>query len=182
MIPVASGVGGDLEPFTNEPLTGFDVRTSTHRGDLVRTWIYGPAWQGYWLDPGRTVVVAPTDAQRRLITAANDVVTRLVDEIRPGRTVREIAALGARLRADTGTIDNATSETFPLLGHGNGLFWERPTIWLENEEHWTFWEGQTMGVETFLTHPEVGSVGLEQNIIVHEGSNELLTPVPLEWW
>ena len=47
--------------------------------------------------------------------------------------------------------------TFPLLGHGNGLFWERPTIWLdveENEERWTFWEGQTMGVETFLTHPE----------------------------
>ena len=71
------------------------------------------------------------------------------------------------------------------LGHGNGLFSERPTIWLDakqNEERWTFWEGQTMGVETFLSHPGVGSVGVEQNIIVHDGGNELLTPVALEWW
>lgn len=79
----------------------------------------------------------------------------------------------------------ATAEIFPLLGHSSGLFWERPTIWLaakQNEERWTFWEGQTMGVETFLSHPGVGSVGVEQNIIVHDGRNELLTPVALEWW
>jgi Xaa-Pro aminopeptidase len=75
-------------------------------------------------------------------------------------------------------------ETFPLLGHGNGLFWERPTIRLDveqNDVRWTFWEGQTMGVETFLSHPDVGSVGVEQNIIVHERGNEPLTPVSLEW-
>jgi Xaa-Pro dipeptidase len=187
MIPVASGTGADLDPFTNEPLTAFDVRISTHPGDLVRTWIYGPVWQGYWLDPGRTVVVGgdPSTAQRRLITAATDVVMRLIDEIRPGRSVREIAALGAKLRAETGTVDDATSETFPLLGHGNGLFWERPTIWLDveaNDDRWAFWEGQTMGVETFLTHPGVGSVGIEQNIIVHEGDNEVITQVPTDWW
>lgn len=187
MIPVASGTRRDLEAFTNEPLTGFDVRIDVGPGDLVRTWLYGPAWQGYWLDPGRTVVAGGTasDAQRRWISAANDVVTKLIEEIRPGRGVREIAEVGNRLRRETGTVDDATAETFPLLGHGNGLFWERPTIWLDveqNEERWTFWEGQTMGVETFLSHPDVGSVGVEQNIIVHERANELLTPVPLEWW
>lgn len=99
--------------------------------------------------------------------------------------MREIAELGARLRMDTGTVEDSTAETFPLLGHGNGLFWERPTIWLDveaNEERWIFWEGQTMGVEVFLSHPDVGSVGLEQNIIVREMGNELLTPVALEWW
>ncbi len=187
MIPVASGTGRDLEAFTNEPLTGFDVRIAVRAGDLVRTWIYGPAWQGYWLDPGRTVVAGgkPSGAQRRWITAANDVVMRLIDEIRPGRSVREIAELGGRLRKETGTVDDATAETFPLLGHGNGLFWERPTIWLDveaNEERWAFWEGQTMGVEVFLSHPDVGSVGVEQNIIVRETGNELLTPVALDWW
>jgi len=99
--------------------------------------------------------------------------------------VRKVAELGARLRRETGTVDDATAETFPLLGYGNGLFGERPTIWLDakqNEERWTFWEGQTMGVETFSSHPGVGSVGVEQNIIVHDGENELLTPVALEWW
>lgn len=187
MIPVASGTRRDLEAFTNEPLTGFDVRIALRSGDLVRTWIYGPVWQGYWLDPGRTVVAGgtPSDAQRRWISAANDLVMRLIDVIRPGRGVREIAELGARLQRETGTVDDSTAETFPLLGHGNGLFWERPTIarcgaW--NEDRWTFWEGQTIGVETFLSHPDVGCVGVEQNIIVHERGNELLTPVSLEWW
>jgi Xaa-Pro aminopeptidase len=187
MIPVASGLGRDLAPFTNEPLTAFDVRIQVRPGDLVRTWIYGPAWQGYWLDPGRTVVAGghSTAEQRRWISAANEVVTTLIEEIRPDRSVREIAELGARLRRETGTADDATTETFPLLGHGIGLFWERPTIWLDvddNEPHWAFWEGQTMGVETFLSHPDVGTVGVEQNIIVHSSGNELLTPVPLEWW
>lgn len=187
MIPVASGTRRDLEAFTNEPLTGFDVRIPVRPGDVVRTWIYGPAWQGYWLDPGRTVVAGgkPSDAQRHWITAASHVVSRLIDEIRPGRSVREIAELGGRLRRESGTVDDATAETFPLLGHGNGLFWERPTIWLDvdqNDPRWSFWEGQTMGVETFLSHPDVGSVGIEQNIIVHERGNELLTPVALEWW
>jgi Xaa-Pro dipeptidase len=187
MIPVASGTGRDLEPFTNEPLTGFDVRIAVQPGHVVRTWIYGPAWQGYWLDPGRTVVAGgrPSRVQRRWITTANDLVMRLVDEIQPGRSVREIAELGRRLRAETGTVEGPTTETFPLLGHGNGLFWERPTIWLDveaNDQRWMFWEGQTMGVEVFLSHPAVGSVGLEQNIIVRDMGNELLTPVPLEWW
>jgi Xaa-Pro dipeptidase len=187
MIPLASGRGSDLDHFTNEPLTGYSSRIVARDGDLVRTWIYGPVWQGYWLDPGRTVVVGgkPSPEQRRLIEAANGIVMRLVEEIRPGRAVRDIAALGGRLRAETGTVDDATSQAFPLLGHGNGLFWERPTIWLDvgqNEEGSTFFEGQVFGVETFISAPAVGSVGMEQNIIVHEGGNELLTQTPLAWW
>jgi Xaa-Pro aminopeptidase len=99
--------------------------------------------------------------------------------------VREIAAVVRRLRAETGTVDDATAETFPLFGHGNGLFWERPTIWLDvdaNDPSWTFWEGQVMGVEAFLSRPDIGGVGIEQNMIVREAGNELLTPVLLEWW
>ena len=33
MIPVASGTGRELEPFTNEPLTGFDVTIEARPGD-----------------------------------------------------------------------------------------------------------------------------------------------------
>jgi hypothetical protein len=39
-----------------------------------------------------------------------------------------------------------------------------------------------MGVEVFLSRPDIGGVGVEQNIIVRGEGNELLTPVPLEWW
>ena len=45
-----------------------------------------------------------------------------------------------------------------------------------------FWDGQTWGVEVFLSYPGAGSVALEQNIIVREAANGLVTPVPLEWW
>ncbi len=187
MIPVASGVGVALAPFTNTPLTGYDARIVARPGDLVRTWIYGPVWQGYWLDPGRTVVVGgrPTPAQRRLIAAANDVVMRLVEAIRPGMPVSELARRGRELRAATGTVEDATSGTFPLLGHGNGLFWEPPTIWLDAVQcrgEQPFFEGQVLGIETFLSDPAVGSVGVEQNIIVGAARNEILTTTPLECW
>lgn len=187
MIPVASGTGAALGPFTNSPLTGYDPAIVARPGDLVRTWIYGPVWQGYWLDPGRTVVVGgrPTEVQRRLIAAANEVVTRLIGEIRPGLPVRELARRGRELRDATGTVEDPTSGTFPLLGHGNGLFWEPPTIWLDAEEgagYEPLFEGQVLGIETFLSDPKVGSVGVEQNLIVRAGGNELLTTTPLEWW
>jgi len=187
MIPVASGRGAALAPFTNAPLTGYDAGIVARPGDLVRTWIYGPVWQGYWLDPGRTVVVGgrPTPAQRRLITAANEVVMRLVEAIRPGMPLGELARRGRELRAATGTAEDATSETFPILGHGNGLFWERPTIWLDAKQGAglePLFAGQVLGIETFLCDPEVGSVGVEQNLIVGAAGNEILTSTPLEWW
>ena len=75
--------------------------------------------------------------------------------------------------------------TFPLLGHGNGLFWERPTLWLDPERvppGETFFAGQVLGIETFLCDPEVGSAGVEQNLIVGADGNEILTTTPLEWW
>jgi Xaa-Pro aminopeptidase len=187
MIPVASGTRGALAPFTNSPLTGYDPAIVARPGDLVRTWIYGPIWQGYWLDPGRTVVVGgrPNGAQRKLITAANEVVTRLVHEIQPGLSIRDLARRGRELREAAGTVEDPTSRTFPLLGHGNGLFGEAPTIWLdveENADSEPLFEGQVLGIETILSDPEVGSAGVEQNLIVHAGGNELLTTTPLEWW
>ncbi|MGH2530022.1 MAG: M24 family metallopeptidase [Actinomycetota bacterium] len=73
-------------------------------GDPVRTWIYGPVWEGYWLDLGRTVVAGgkPSGAQRRWIGAANDGVMKLIEEIRPeperaqGRRARRPAPPGDR--------------------------------------------------------------------------------------
>jgi hypothetical protein len=42
--------------------------------------------------------------------------------------------------------------------------------------------GATHQVRAGARPPDVGSVGIEQNIIVHADGTELLTPVPLEWW
>jgi hypothetical protein len=41
-------------------------------------WIYGPIFEGYWLDPGRTAICAnrPTSAQKALLEAPSRSSTR----------------------------------------------------------------------------------------------------------
>jgi Xaa-Pro dipeptidase len=183
MIPVASG--REMFHFTGDPITGFSSAVTMSEGDMVRAWVYGPAWQGYWCDPGRTAVVGgrPSPGQRDLIRAANEIVTRLMDQIRPGIQVKEIVQLGSHMRQQTGTEDDQAMKMFPLYGHGIGLFWEEP-YYVEgmNDEAETFHEGQTITTETFLYRPGVGSAGVEQNFIVGKEGNELLTTTELEWW
>jgi Xaa-Pro dipeptidase len=184
MVPVGSGQREDLDYFVGEPITGYSPSIVMKPGDIVRTWIYGPIWQGYWCDPGRTAVVGgkPSARQRDLITAANDITQRMIDAIRPGTTVSEVTQLGDRLRREAGTAEDATSAMFPIYGHGVGLFWESPRLVSGADQQERFHEGQTLGIEVFLSWQDVGSVGVEQNIIVGQEENELLTTTDLEWW
>jgi Xaa-Pro aminopeptidase len=184
MIPVGSGQRQDLDYFVGEPITGYSPAISLEPGDLVRTWIYGPVWQGYWLDPGRTAVVGgrPTARQRELISTANGIAQGMIDAIRPGVTVGEVTRLGDRLRSDAGSGEDATSAMFPIYGHGVGLFWEPPRLVSGADQPERFHEGQTLGIEVFLSWSDVGSVGVEQNIIVGRDRNEVLTTTGLEWW
>jgi Xaa-Pro aminopeptidase len=182
MVPVSSGP--TLFRHCGDPLLGFSPDVRMESGDMVRVWIYGPAWQGYWSDPGRTAVVGGkgTPRQRELIERANDIVTRLMDEIHPGGKLVDIVRLGNQLRADAGTEDDQPGKMWPIYGHGVGLFWEDP--WLIQsleDDSLTFHEGQTYSTEVFLHWPDVGSAGVEQNFIVGAESNELLTTSPLHW-
>jgi Xaa-Pro aminopeptidase len=183
MVPVSSG--RTLFRHCGDPLLGFSPDVRMEPGDMVRVWIYGPAWQGYWSDPGRTAVVGgnPKSRQRELIDQANGIVMRLMDEIKPGRKLVEIVELGNRLRAETGTEEDQPGKMWPIYGHGVGLFWEDP--WLIStldDESQVFHEGQTYSAEVFLHWPDVGSAGVEQNFIVRSDGNELLTTSRLDWY
>jgi Xaa-Pro aminopeptidase len=185
MVPVSSGSG--IYRFTGDPLTGSSSEIMLRDGDMVRAWVYGPAWQGYWLDPGRTAVVGgrPTPRQKELVEHGANIVDRLINEIRPGRKVADLVRLGMQMRAATGTQDDQPGKMWPLYGHGVGLFWEQP--WLlesaaESGDQDTFRQNDTLGVEVFLHWPDTGSVGIETNIIVGPASNEVLTPVDTLWW
>ena len=183
MVPVSSGP--TLYRHCGDPLLGFSPDVRLEQGDMVRMWIYGPVWQGYWSDPGRTVIVGGkgTARQRELIESANDIVTRLMDEIRPGRKLSDIVAIGNEMRAATGTEDDQPGKMWPIYGHGVGLFWEDP--WLmagEQTDGAVFHTGQTYSTEVFLHWPDVGSAGVEQNFIVGGNGNELLTRTDLVTW
>jgi Xaa-Pro aminopeptidase len=183
MIPVSHG--SMIENFASDPLVGFS-RSAPVPGDVVRAWVYGPIFQGYWLDPGRTAVAGgkPTADQRRLIETNAAIVETLIDMIRPGVSVAEVARVGDRLTLQAGNgVKDQAAEKWPSYGHGCGLTFERQQISLEMGDAGDVFEaGMVLGVEGFLTMDGVGSAGFEQNIVVGETGNELLTTSPVTWW
>lgn len=179
--------GDRLRYWCRSPLTGYS-QDAPKQGDLVRGWVYGPMREGYWLDPGRTAVAGrkPKAAQRNLIERAVGAVDGLIQAIRPGVSVADVVAVGDRLTySETGEKDQA-AKMFPLYGHGIGLFFEFPYISTDGvypgQATQRFEENMVLGVEVFMAEAGVGSVGFEQNIIVHRDDNEIITKSPMTWW
>ncbi|HEY4968960.1 MAG TPA: M24 family metallopeptidase [Steroidobacteraceae bacterium] len=161
-------------------------------GEMVRVWIFGPIFQGYWLDPGRSLICGnqPTRTQRALLEGAVEVVDALVAAMRPGTTPRQLGVLGEALARKHGYFDHPQLKV-PLLGHGLGTNFIPNLIPMgEGEADLTgvlrydapLEAGMVMGAEIFLTHPGVGTAGFEQNLIVTDTGPELLTRTPMLFW
>ena len=182
MIPCSHG--DNIQYWCTNQLSGYSLEIPKP-GELVRGWIYGPMREGYWLDPGRTAVCGgkPSEAQKALIESNVQIIEQLIDAIRPGVKVIDVARLGERLIQQTGGEKDQAAEKWPHFGHFMGLFFELPYIGTQmcNEED-VFSASTVVGVEAFVTQTEVGSSGIEQNFIVHEDYNEILTKTPLIWW
>jgi Xaa-Pro aminopeptidase len=182
MIPVSHG---DLiHYFTRDPLAGYS-HDAPKPGDLVRGWVYGPMFQGYWLDPGRTAVCGKraSNAQKNLIEACAGIVEALIADIRPGVRLMDLAAKGQKMLVDAGAEKDQAAEKWPLFGHGVGLFFEKPYISTSmGDPADVFEDGMVMGVEAFVAHAGVGSAGFEQNIIVGKSGAEIVTDTPMLWW
>lgn len=183
MIPTSHG--DRIESFCRNPLTGYSLE-APKPGDMVRGWVYGPIWQGYWLDPGRTSVCDPKSAgsdQRDLIEACAGIVDAIIDEIRPGVRLRDVCELGDRMTEAAGGQKDQAGSMWPIYGHGVGHFWQFPWIGtdlIEGDE--VFEQNMVLGIEAFLARDGVGSAGFEQNMIVTAEGTELLTKTPMLFW
>jgi Xaa-Pro aminopeptidase len=162
------------------------------QGDVVRAWIYGPIFEGYWLDPGRSAICGnkPTPEQKVLLEGAVEVVQALVEAMAPGITPRELGVLGGKVARKHGYFDHPQLKV-PLLGHGLGTNFipyvipigegePDPTGGSQYDE--PLKAGMVMAAEIFLTHPGVGTAGFEQNLIVTNNGPELLTQTPMLCW
>lgn len=171
------------ERLTDTPISGYSTRTPAH-GELVRGWVYGAMYQGYWLDPGRTTVAGlrPTPEQRRLVECCANIVEQLRAAIRPGVRVLDVAALGEKLKREYYGDQPFEADWYPF-GHGNGLYFEPPIIEMGYEgKHTVFREHMVGATELFLNLPGVGGAGFEQNFIITREGTELLTTTPMIWW
>ena len=158
-------------------------------GDMVRAWIMGPIFQGYWMDPGRSLICGnqPTKPQRILLEGAVAVVDAVVAGMRPGITPRQLGVLGGAIARKHGYFDHAQLN-IPLLGHGLSTNFIPYVIPIGVGEPDTdgalrydvpLEAGMVMAAEIFLTHPGVGTAGFEQNLIVTDDGPELLTRTPM---
>lgn len=161
-------------------------------GDVVRAWIFGPILQGYWLDPGRSLICGnqPTIGQRALLEGAVEVVDALTAAMKPGVTPRQLGILGGKIARKHGYFDHPQLKV-PLLGHGLGTNFVPNIIPIgEGDPDPTgilrydapLEAGMVMAAEIFLTHPGVGTAGFEQNLIVTDTGPELLTRTPMLFW
>jgi Xaa-Pro aminopeptidase len=161
-------------------------------GDVVRAWIMGPIFQGYWMDPGRSLICGnqPTGPQRALLEGAVEVVAAVVAAMRPGTTPRQLGVLGGAIARKHGYFDHPQLKV-PLLGHGLSTNFIPYLIPIgEGEADPTgalrydvpLEAGMVMAAEIFLTHPGVGTAGFEQNLIVTESGPELLDRTPMLFW
>ena len=182
MIPCSHG---DLiQYWCRNPLVGYS-QDSPKPGDLVRGWIYGPIREGYWLDPGRTAVAGghPTKEQKALVETNVQIIESLIKAIRPGVSVMEVARLGERLAQEAGGEKDQAAEKWPHFGHLVGMFFETPYFGSQMcSSDDKFQAGMACGVEAFVSRTDVGSSGFEQNFIVGESANEILTKSPMIWW
>lgn len=181
MIPCSHGEM--IEYFVSKPLPGYS-QAPTRPGDLARAFVYGPMFEGYYSDPGRTVVVGKPASreQRELLEAGAGLCDQLLDAIRPGLPVVELARLGDRLMEELGSEKDQAADKFPIYGHGLGLFFEKPYIsTVMGDPDDIFQEGMVVGIETFVGRKGIGSAGFEQNAIITKDGIELVTTTPMLW-
>ena len=182
MIPVAHGE--QISRWATNPFTGCSTDVPK-QGDLVRGWLDSIIYQGYWLDPGRTAVAGgkPSSDQRALLENCIAIVDTVIDAIKPGVLVHDVARLGDEMSATFAEGGSQMNDQWPLYGHGTGLYWEHPYIGVKmSSADDRFDAGMVLGIEAFLHIDGVGTAAHEQNLIVHDDGNEIITHSPITWW
>ena len=182
---IAISHGDTSQYLESDPLTGFST-IAPQQGDIVHGFIYGPILKGYWLDPGRTAVCGgkPSAAQKKLVEALVHTMHSLMDEIKPGVSVKKVGQLGDELSKASGYYSEALKTSWPYYGHGNGCMWEAPYIEprLCGDDE-IFEENMVGSVEAFYTDEESGNTAVfETNYIINHDGVEEITPVPHIFW
>ncbi len=168
----------------SNPIAGF-CTLPTEKGAMFHSTINGPIWQGYWLDPGRSAVCGqkPNGEQKKLLEALNGMMHAVMDMIRPGRNIREVALLAEKLATESGYVSDLYKKLWPYYGHSNGCMWEPPYLeprMLTGDE--VFAQNMVYSVEAFFEREGVGTAIYETNFIIGRDRNEILTPIDECLW
>ena len=143
-----------------------------HKGDIILI-DGGPVYRGYCSDIIREAVIGkPSSLQQEIFDVAREACYVGIDKIKPGVPVNEVYK-----NVDAFLKRSGFSDIIPYtnwLGHSIGVgVHEYPLIDINTCE--LIMPGMVFAIEPYLYMPGVGSLGIEQNVLVTENGCEILT-------
>jgi Xaa-Pro aminopeptidase len=147
---------------------GMPTGRRVQEGDVVMLDL-GATWNGYQADLSRTLVIGrATQEQERAYQVVMDAWQRAVDNTRPGVRCDRLQKVAAQVVAEAGyTLAHR-------IGHGVGLATSLEWPNLQNEEE-PLAPGMTLCIEPAICLPGIGTLKVEDDLVVTEDGSELLS-------
>ncbi len=137
---------------------------------------FGVVYEGYTSDTTLTVVKEPTDEQKKLVELVEKAAEEALPYYKAGEQIR-IAAIAA-----DGVFKKAKKTMPHTLGHGIGLeIHEFPRVKADQNTELVFKPGMIVTLEPGLYEPENGGVRLENDVLITETGNEVITHSKIIW-
>lgn len=134
----------------------------------------GPIYRGYYSDIIREAVIGkPTDYQLEMFNVAREACYKGIEAIKPGVPINEV------VKVVDDFMDNSKFAEINVYknwcGHSIGVgVHEFPM--LDSKTTTILQPGMTFAIEPYIYEYGVGSLGIEENILVTETGCEILTP------
>ncbi len=132
---------------------------------------FGVVYEGYTSDTTLTVAKGPlTEKQEELLSLVEKAAQESLTMYKPGVQIKKAAET-------TDLIFAKAKRTMPhTLGHGIGLeIHEFPRVSAKQDEKLTFKSGMIVTLEPGLYDPELGGVRLENDVLITDDGNEVLS-------
>ena len=153
-------------------------------GDIVFMDLAALTWNGYKSCYYRTYCVGaePSEKQKEIYATALEWLYKAINEVKPGATTRDIAAVWPSAKEMWG-YDEEDQAAANLWGHGLGLAQYDPPvisrIW-SLDHPIEILEGMTFALETQHGLPFKWGVRIEEMLIVHSDHTEIVSNFPVE--
>lgn len=134
----------------------------------------GPSYDGYVSDIIREAVIGkPTDYQQEMFDVAREACYRGIDAMKPGTPIDQV------VKVVDDFMDNSKFAEINVYkhwcGHSIGVgVHEYPM--LDSDTHILLKPGMVFSIEPYIFQDNVGSLGIEENVLITETGAEILTP------
>ncbi len=131
---------------------------------------FGVVYQGYTSDTTLTVVKEPSPEQEELVALVEEAARQALEFYKPGIPVKKAAEVADKIFSKAKKVMPHT------LGHGIGLeIHEWPRVSAKQAEDICFMEGNIITLEPGLYDSRLGGVRLENDVLITESGNEVIT-------